>query len=68
MEHTPEELELLSRQVAALRYIEGGVVECECGNSFNILDMYRCLYCDIYRCVECSETHFGCTVSNWRKS
>jgi len=51
MEHTPEELELLSRQVAALRYIEGGVVECECGNSFNILDMYRCLYCDIYRCV-----------------
>jgi len=44
------------------------LLTCECGKTCNILDMYKCLYCDIYRCKACSEEHFGTTVDDWRAS
>ena len=68
MERTAYERELLSLQSHDLQGTEGAEVVCQCGERFNILDMYRCLYCDIYRCIECSEKHFGCTVKDWVKS
>ena len=68
MDYTPEERVLLSKQQHELQGVSGAICECQCGEMFNILDMYRCLYCGIYRCIDCSEKHFGMTVCEWKES
>ena len=67
MELTKEERILLQSQSHDLQGALGCDVVCECGGRFNILDMYRCLYCGVYRCCSCSEKHFGITVEKWKK-
>lgn len=40
-------------------------VTCECGDTYPLRFMYRCLYCKIYLCEECAEIHFGKTVEEY---
>jgi hypothetical protein len=40
---------------------------CECGESFILRSLYRCLYCKIYLCASCAEVHFGKTVEEYYK-
>lgn len=41
-------------------------VPCECGNSYPLRSMYRCLYCGIWFCERCAEIHFGKTKAQYR--
>ena len=34
-------------------------VRCGCNRLIALKRAYRCLYCDIYFCMECAEQHFG---------
>jgi hypothetical protein len=34
---------------------------CGCGALINALNGFRCLYCGLWLCVQCAETHFGLT-------
>jgi len=68
MKHLSEKEKDLQKQQAYEASILTSDVKltCECGRSYNVLDMYKCLYCDIYRCKECSEVHFGASIDSWR--
>jgi hypothetical protein len=64
MKFKEEEKKLLHQQTEELA--RGLVITCECGKYCNVVnDAFRCLYCGIYRCKECSEGHFGMTVKDW---
>ena len=46
--------------------IRMGTITCPCGWERSIFRMYKCLYCDIWFCVSCAESHFGKTIKQHR--
>lgn len=34
-------------------------VTCPCGTTLPLKEAFRCLYCEIFFCPPCAETHFG---------
>lgn len=42
-----------------------GQVTCTCGRTIPARFAYKCLYCDIFRCLVCSEDHFGKTRAQY---
>ena len=66
MPHSPQELRILNDQTKSLMNGDDCVV-CECGKSVQVKYVWRCLYCNIIRCKECSEKHFGKTVAEWNR-
>jgi len=50
---------ILKRQAAEMQ--KGGSTFCGCGTQLNIMNSFRCLYCGLFLCVSCAETHFGIT-------
>lgn len=38
----------------------------DCEEKFELDKMYKCLYCDIWYCTKCAETHFGQTQQEWK--
>ena len=41
-------------------------VRCACLKLVPMKYAYRCLYCEVFYCKECAETHFGKTVAEYR--
>lgn len=42
-------------------------ITCPCGWKRGVMNMYQCLYCGIWYCHRCAETHFGKTVAEHRR-
>lgn len=55
----------LKRQ--GLEVKKGKEITCRCKKTFPIQDMYRCLYCGVYFCLDCAEKHFGRTREEYDK-
>lgn len=44
---------------------KSGLVTCGCHNSFNLINMHKCLYCGELYCKDCAEIHFGKTKKEY---
>lgn len=41
--------------------IRSATITCGCGWKRAAVKMYKCLYCEVWFCEHCAETHFGMT-------
>lgn len=46
--------------------VRSACIACACGRKHMVVNMYKCLYCDIWFCVHCAERHFGKTREQYR--
>lgn len=42
-------------------------VTCPCGKPQALVKSYQCLYCKVWFCHGCAETHFGQTMDEYRQ-
>lgn len=42
------------------------IITCPCGWKRSIVFMYKCLYCNLWFCVNCAEEHFGKTIKQYQ--
>jgi len=54
---------ILKRQAEEMQ--KGGSTFCGCGTALNPMNSFRCLYCGLFLCVSCAETHFGITRESY---
>ena len=47
--------------------IRMATMTCPCGWKRGVVKMYQCLYCNIWFCTPCAESHFGKTVQEHRR-
>jgi hypothetical protein len=65
-EEREKKLEFMAYQVAVIKEQQSiGVpakhvkIRCGCNRFIPWMNMFRCLYCGIYYCMDCAEIHFG---------
>ena len=57
-----------NKEIARKQFVQlkgAGSVTCTCGHTIPARFAYKCLYCDIFRCMACSESHFGKTRAKY---
>lgn len=53
------EIETAHQQLTHLNRWRLPWIECPCGANRRVQEAYRCLYCDIWFCIDCAGEHFG---------
>jgi hypothetical protein len=59
---TSEQKPIIARQS---KEVATGRVVCFCGLDMKLTEAFRCLYCGIWFCNGCAESHFGKTIYQW---
>lgn len=65
MQLTQEERDHSTLQLFEIKATGMTVCGGACKRILKHTELYRCLYCDIFFCVECGEVHFGKTRAEW---
>lgn len=54
------------RQDSAGVTVRLATITCPCGAKRSVMKMYQCLYCKVWMCDPCAESHFGKTVEQYK--
>lgn len=62
------QLKMLKEQSNWGMAADESTVKCGCHKKVKLIYAYRCLYCGIWYCKQCAETHFGYKTTEVRGS